>query len=104
MERSLDYARDDNGSEGTLEKKKKVLTFNKLYHDKERNRKIHRSAHRIDCIGDTDGTGGYLVHGHVVIKTADNKENGSRNEVTSVFLIFTQRESSPFVFAQAPRF
>jgi hypothetical protein len=43
-----------------------------------------------DCkyrIGDTDGTGGYLVHGRVVIKTADNKENGSRNEVTSVFFV-----------------
>ena len=43
---------------------KKVLTFNKLYHDKERNRKIHRAAHRIDCVGNLNGTGGNLVHGN----------------------------------------
>ena len=35
------------------------------HYDKERNRKIHRAAYRIDCIGDTDGTGGYLVHGGI---------------------------------------
>ena len=51
------------GKNHLVEMTNKVLTFNKLYHDKERNRKIHRAAHRIDSIGDTDGTGGYLVHG-----------------------------------------
>jgi hypothetical protein len=61
---------------------KKVLTFNKLYYDKERNRKIHRAADCIDCIGDTDGTGGYLVHGRV-------KERGEVRNVmrTSLFLL-----------------
>ena len=48
--------------------KKKYQPKKLTYHDKERNRKIHRSAHRIDCIGDTDGTGSHIVYGPVKTK------------------------------------
>jgi hypothetical protein len=57
-------ARNDK-EEWSLEMTNKVLTFNKLYHDKERNRKIHRATNRLDSIGDTDGTGCHIMHGHV---------------------------------------
>ena len=51
------------GKKRLVEMTNKVLTLNKLYHDKERNRKIHRAVDCLDSIGDTDGTGGYLVYG-----------------------------------------
>ena len=38
-------SRDDK-EKWSLEMTNKVLTFNKLYHDKERNRKIHRATFR----------------------------------------------------------
>ena len=51
------------------------------YHDKERNRKIYRSVDCFDCIGDTDGTGGYLVHGYVNVLYTERKEKKERAQL-----------------------
>ena len=48
-----------------VEMTNKVLTFNKLYHDKERNSKVYRAVDCIDRIGDTDSTGRHIVYGRV---------------------------------------
>jgi hypothetical protein len=98
-QRFLDYARNDKGGRNARDDKegwslemtgrekclversqKKVLTFNKLYHDKERNRKIHRSADCLDSIGDTDSTGRHIVHGRV--------KKAKRTSIKNVLALF----------------
>ena len=64
-----------------LEMTMRVLTTKITNYDKERNRKIHRSAHRFDSIGDTDGTGGYLVHGYVNVLYTERKEKKERAQL-----------------------
>ena len=39
-----------------------------MYHDEEGDSKIRDSAHRIDCIGDTNGTGRHIVRRRVEMK------------------------------------
>ena len=74
---------DMTNGEGTLGMTMRVLTTKITNHDKERNSKVYRAADCFDCIGDTDGTGGYLVHGGI---SPSKKRAGSVKTSSFLFL------------------